>query len=209
MSTTQFTQARWNIVKQRFDESAHAFIYYRAQLDYQHESQVLAMQNISEVLARGALLYPNYEEWGRIAAVSWDLAEAVVGDMPHPEHDDSYVPSPDHGGTHDDYHDTTCPTFFGIGEHMFTIEELFSEGVHITYDDLEQQASQLPPTQLHKQLRGPRRLFGSSVIEAVQAEVDEMTPITIVTSSAPPDVPSSSAPPAPRKTKKKGWRRIL
>ncbi|KAK1326518.1 hypothetical protein QJS10_CPA01g01791 [Acorus calamus] len=92
--------------------------------------------------------------------------------MPQPEDDDSYVPSPNCGGLHDDYDDVTGPAFFGIGEHMFTIEELFSEGT-------------------------------------ARTEVDETTLITIATSSAPPDAPSSSAPPAPRKTKKKGWRQIL
>ncbi|KAK1296659.1 hypothetical protein QJS10_CPB15g00572 [Acorus calamus] len=55
------------------------------------EGEVSTTQNISEVLARGALLYPNYEEWGRIVAVTRDLAEAVVGDMPQPEDDDPYV----------------------------------------------------------------------------------------------------------------------
>ncbi|KAK1295044.1 hypothetical protein QJS10_CPA16g00531 [Acorus calamus] len=280
--------SRCNIVTQRFDESAHAFIYYRAQFDYQHESQVTwrpyvgkydelpsicryepslwiarvplicfdivemhvpdrvarqfgfkqdipcdveridrinrrgrqdvdlvpATQNISEVLARGALLYPNYEKWGRIVAVTRDLAEAVVGDMPQPEDDDPYVLSLDHGELDDAYDDTTGPAFFGIGEHVFTIEELFSEGVHITYDDPEQEAPQPPPhpaTQaevrpLMYYRREPRRLFGSSVVDTALGDVDEMTPITTATFSAPPDAPSSSGPPAPRKTKKKGWR---
>ncbi|KAK1311730.1 hypothetical protein QJS10_CPA07g01118 [Acorus calamus] len=98
------------------------------------------------------------EEWGRIVAVTRDLVEAVVGDVPQPKDDDAYVPSPDRDGLHDAYDDMTCPAFFGIGEHMFTVEELFSE----------------------------------------EADVDEMTPITTATSSAPPDAPSSSAPPAPR-----------
>ncbi|KAK1293823.1 hypothetical protein QJS10_CPA16g00586 [Acorus calamus] len=177
---------------------------------------VPATQNISEVLARAALLYPNYEEWGRIVAVTRDLAEAVVGDMPQPEDDDSYIPSPDRGGLHDAYDDTTGPAFFGIGEHVFTIEELFSEVLYITNDDPEQQAPQSPPypaTQaevrpLMYYRRGPHRLFGSSVVDTAQGDVDEITPIT-TTSSAPPDAPSSSAPPAPRKTKKKGWRRFL
>ncbi|KAK1326534.1 hypothetical protein QJS10_CPA01g01808 [Acorus calamus] len=60
--------------------------------------------------------------------------------MPQPEDDHSFVPSPDRGGLHDDYDDVTDPAFFGIGEHMFIIEKLFSEGVHITDKDPEQQA---------------------------------------------------------------------
>ncbi|KAK1326601.1 hypothetical protein QJS10_CPA01g01716 [Acorus calamus] len=93
--------------------------------------------------------------------------------MPQPEDDDSYVPSPDHGGLHDAYDDMIDHAFFGLGEHMFTIDELFREGVHITDDDLEQQAPQPPPypatqaevSPLMYYRRGPRRLFGSSLVE--------------------------------------------
>ncbi|KAK1260302.1 hypothetical protein QJS04_geneDACA020315 [Acorus gramineus] len=73
---------------------------------YIEDNMVPAMQNMSELLARGALLYPNYEEWGRIVVVT-NLVEAVVRDMPQPEDDDSYVPSPNRGGLHDNYNDTT------------------------------------------------------------------------------------------------------
>ncbi|KAK1325314.1 hypothetical protein QJS10_CPA01g01878 [Acorus calamus] len=179
---------------------------------------VTIAHDINEVLARGAVLYPDSSEAGRIAAVTRDLAEAMVEDREQSHDQSSYVAS-----MYDRIYDDVSGADFSESEPMFTFEELFSDLVHLEQDvhdqshqpdDIPQHIPHVPHRSsmstrpLQTYVRGPRRLFG---ISGVARRSDEFTTPAqpMIPSSQPTDAPSSSAPPAPRKTKLNVWKKVF
>ncbi|KAK1258124.1 hypothetical protein QJS04_geneDACA021090 [Acorus gramineus] len=176
--------------------------------DVEDMDRVIIARDINEVLARGAVLYPDSNEWGRISVVTRDLAEAMVEDREQSQYQSSYVAS-----MYDRLDDDLTGADFSESEPMFTIEELFSDLVHLDQDVHEQphQQSNIPDVPhnlstftrpLQTYVRGPRRVFG--IIGTSRRPEEFTTPAQpVIPPSQPTDAPSSSAPPAPRKTKTK------
>ncbi|KAK1272408.1 Polyadenylate-binding protein RBP45C [Acorus gramineus] len=75
-------------------------------------------QNISEVLARGLMLYLNYDEWGRIIAVARDYAEAMMGEREQPSSTSS-------AATNDDNYSRDVSAFGPKTNTEFIIDKFF------------------------------------------------------------------------------------
>ncbi|KAK1257686.1 hypothetical protein QJS04_geneDACA016812 [Acorus gramineus] len=168
-------------------------------------------QNISEVLARGLVLYPNYDEWGRIIAVARDYAEAMMGEREQPSSTSSAATDDD------DYsRDVIDDSAFGPGaDTEFTIDEFFGD-VRLE-PELDEQppqpapvSDQAPEMPLQTYIRRPRRIWCTSTTANRGLGESFTTPAqSAAPSSTTTDVPSSSAPPAPRKAKKKGFMKFF
>ncbi|KAK1313686.1 hypothetical protein QJS10_CPA06g02179 [Acorus calamus] len=96
----------------------------------------------------------------------------------------------------------------------FTIEDFFSDvRLEAEMDEQPQQSAQVsdqaPQMPLQTYVRGPRRVWGTSATVSQGSGEQLTTPPQSGVPSTATDVPSSSAPPAPRKTKKKGFMRIF
>ncbi|KAK1277938.1 hypothetical protein QJS04_geneDACA020137 [Acorus gramineus] len=183
---------------------------------YIAQVQVTIAHDINEVLARGAVLYPDSNEWGRIVAMTRDLAEAMVEDREQSQYQSSYIAS-----MYDRLDDDVTGADFSESEPMCTIEELFSDLVHLDEDVHEQphQQSNIPDVlhssstsmrPLQTYVHGPCRVFG--IIGTSRRPEKFTTPAQpVIPPSQPIDAPSSSTPLAHRKTKTKQnvWKKMF